>query len=137
MIPTPTEVPPSPDPELSIVWSDDFEDGDFADWEEVGSTGFYYVNEGVLTVGPDSAGDIVHRSDVAHGTWSFDVFISDQMMSQNEIGVTCDEDYIYCWSMVIRAKQKTVIDVTRVENGVESKVAEFQSEGHNRGAQRG
>jgi hypothetical protein len=126
--PTPTEVPPTPDPALSIVWSDDFEDGDFAGWEEYGSTGFYYVDAGALMVGPDSAGDIVHRTEVAHGTWSFDVFISDQLMAQNRIGVMYDEGGAYGLGILIKTKQNTVINYFQQKSGVESVVGTFEME---------
>ena len=125
--PTPTEVPPTPDPALSIVWSDDFEDGDFADWVE-GYTGTIYVNEGVLTIGPDSAGVTAHRSEVVHGTWSFDVLISDQMLAQNHI-VFCDEDIVYGLGIEIKTKQNTVISFRKVESGIESNVEAFEAEG--------
>jgi hypothetical protein len=54
-------VTPTPDP--SIVWADDFEDGDYEGWEE--DDPGWYVKEGVLTSGPDSANPIIHESNVA------------------------------------------------------------------------
>jgi len=126
---TPTEVPPTPYPTLSIVWSDDFDDGDFAGWEEYGTPGFYYVNEGVLTVGPDGAGDIIHRSEVTHGACSFDVFISDKMEGHNRIGIMYDQEGIYGLGILIKTKQNTVINYFQTESGLESVAAEFEMEG--------
>jgi len=123
--PTPTEVPPTPDPASSIVWADDFEDGDFADWEVEGSV---YVNEGALVVGPDSAGIITHRSEVAHGTWSYDVLISDQMLAQNRI-VFCDEEIVYGLGVEIQTKQNTVISFRKIESGSPSNEEAFEAEG--------
>ena len=37
---------PTPDP--SIVWADDFEDGDTEGWDEYSSGKYFFVNEGVL-----------------------------------------------------------------------------------------
>jgi len=136
VIPTPTEVPPiptevrpTPDLELSIVWSDDFEDGDYSGWEELGSPGFFYVNEGVLTVGPDIAAAILHRSEVAYGTWSFDVFISDKSHAHHHIGIMYDEEGIYGLGIEINTKQKTVINFFKTESGVKSIEAGFETEG--------
>ena len=52
---------PTPDP--SIVWSDDFEDGDMDGWlQDLNPGEFFFANEGMLTSGPDRAGDIYHES---------------------------------------------------------------------------
>ena len=64
---------PTPDP--SIVWSDDFENGDMEGWEIMG--GKAYVQEGAVYFG-DSGGGILYRNAVQTGTWSFDVFICEE-----------------------------------------------------------
>ena len=124
--PAPTEVPPTPYPTLSIVWSDDFEDGDYDGWEAGGSI---YVNEGALTVGPDMHGDIARRSEVAHGAWSFDVFISDQMMALHRIGIMYDEEIIYGLGILIKTEQNTLISYFQRESGITSVASEFEMEG--------
>ncbi len=78
---TPAETTPTPD--TSIVWSDDFEDGDTEGWEEILSASEYsymgvsdyFVKDGILNF-PDG-GDIIHPSTVTTGTWSFDVFVNE------------------------------------------------------------
>ena len=126
--PTPTEVPLTPYPTLSIVWSDDFEDGDYAGWEEYGTAGFYYVKEGALTVGPEMTGDIVHRTEVAYGAWSFDVFISDKIKALNRIGIMYDEEGIYGLGIYIRTELNTVINFFHTKSGEVSVVGTFENE---------
>ena len=74
--------------------------------------------------------DIVHGSDVAHGTWSFDVFISDKMMAQNRIAVIYDEEGNNGLGILIKTKQNTVINGFKTESGVESIAGAFEAEGH-------
>lgn len=66
-------------PDSSIVWSDDFEDGDTEGWEEFdGETGDEYsVEDGKLAFGY-IGGDIIHPSSVNTGSWSADVFLGDK-----------------------------------------------------------
>jgi hypothetical protein len=73
---TPAEMTPTPD--TSIVWSDDFEDGDTEGWEGWGSTkdDDFFVSEGVLSF--SNGGVIRHPSTVSIGTWSFDVFLKEE-----------------------------------------------------------
>ena len=67
----------TPDP--SIVWADDFEDGDTAGWQDhtmnTGDT--YSMNEGFLSFGY-GGGDIRRASTVTTGTWSADIFIPEK-----------------------------------------------------------
>ena len=71
---TPAEMSPTPDP--SIVWSDDFEDGDTEGWEEEGEIGDEFtVVDGQLSF--YDYGYIAHPSSVSNGTWTADVFIPD------------------------------------------------------------
>jgi hypothetical protein len=66
-------------PDPSIVWQDDFDDGDTEGWEPLRSKlgKDYFVNEGVLNFG-DKGGWLRHTSSVTTGSWSFDVFIPDK-----------------------------------------------------------
>jgi hypothetical protein len=74
---TPAETTPTPD--TSIVWSDDFEDGDTEGWERWGSSKDedFSVSEGILSFG-SNGGIIRHPSTVTIGTWSFDVFLKEE-----------------------------------------------------------
>jgi hypothetical protein len=65
---------PTPDP--SIVWSDDFEDGDTEGWEQLVGENEHYISEGAVYFGK-SGGGILYRNTVKTGTWSFDVFITE------------------------------------------------------------
>ena len=68
--PTLELIPLRPDP--SIVWSEDFEDGDLDEWE-VFYQGNFIVDNGVMS--SRAEGDIYHLSNVLFGTWSFDLYI--------------------------------------------------------------
>jgi len=72
-------VTPTPDP--SIVWSDDFEDGDMEGWEEMGDP---YVEQGAVYFG-ESGGVIFYRNPVKTGTWSFDAFLCEESVRTPEI----------------------------------------------------
>ena len=50
-------------------------------------------------------------------------------MSQNEVGVTYDDEHTYCWGMEIKTKQNTGINYFKGENGVESIAGAFEAEG--------
>jgi hypothetical protein len=57
-----------------VVWSDDFDDGDFEGWFI--DDGSFYVEDGTLRIMPgDDYYGLVHESFVATGTWSFDVLV--------------------------------------------------------------
>ena len=56
----------------TVVWSDDFEDGDISDWTL--AIGSFSVADGTLR-GTDSANAISHASTTAYGTWTFDIEI--------------------------------------------------------------
>jgi hypothetical protein len=70
---------PTPDP--SIVWSDDFEDGDTEEWEQTMGDDEYLVTDGVLTFGK-MGGDIRHPNSVTIGTWSFDLFLQEGFLGE-------------------------------------------------------
>jgi len=72
---------PVPSPDTSIVWSDDFEDGDLAGWEIV-STGLgrFSVDGQFLQLEVDAPNihfpSVIERSSsITSGTWSFDLNI--------------------------------------------------------------
>ena len=60
------------DPTPSIVWSDDFEDGNLDGWE-IFYAGNFWVDNGVLS--SKTEGDLYHLSTVLSGTWSFDLYL--------------------------------------------------------------
>jgi hypothetical protein len=60
------------DPAPSIVWSDDFEDGNLDGWE-IFYAGNFWVDNGVLS--SKTEGDLYHLSTVLSGTWSFDLYL--------------------------------------------------------------
>jgi hypothetical protein len=70
----------------SIVWSDDFGDGDTEGWEEMDlvSGDEFSVNEGILSFG-NVGGDIRHPSTITTGTWSMDIYIPEKGGETNEI----------------------------------------------------
>jgi hypothetical protein len=71
----------------SVVWSDDFEDGDAEGWETFWRAGEYVVKRGELTF-TGEGGDVAHTSDVLYGTWSFDTYISDHPEISHEVRFT-------------------------------------------------
>lgn len=79
------KVPVTPDP--SIVWSDDFEDGDAEGWETWWREGPYTVKRGELTF-TGEGGDVAHSSDVLYGTWSFDIYIGEPAEISHEVRFT-------------------------------------------------
>jgi len=72
----------------TIVWSDDFNDGDISDWTvfgkdhskdppEITSDGNFSVADGTLrAIGPEENHAYIESS-TAYGTWSFDVYVVD------------------------------------------------------------
>jgi hypothetical protein len=67
----------------SIVWVEDFEDGDADGWETWWREGEYIVEKGVLTF-TGSGGDLAHPSTVLYGTWSFDTYIGNHSETSHE-----------------------------------------------------
>jgi hypothetical protein len=90
---TPETIPPTPD--MSIVWSDDFDDGDTDGWEPGWRRGEYFVENGVLSFA--TRADLAHPSTVLHGTWSFDVHIGDDSGTTHEVRFT---EGIYNYQML-------------------------------------
>jgi len=89
--PTPTEAEPTPTPELAVVWSDDFEDGNADGWEWSYGTADFSVREGALNFGPGEGGDIKHKSETTIGTWSFDAYMPEQTGWSLYIGMCANE----------------------------------------------
>ena len=67
-------------PDSTIVWSDDFEDGDLDGWFEhpTHASDIFFVEEGALAFGQEG-GFIGHSSNVLYGTWSFDIYLIDKI----------------------------------------------------------
>ena len=85
----------TPTPDTSIVWSDDFDDGDTDGWEPGWRRGEYSVDNGVLSF--TTGADVAHPSTVLHGTWSFDVYIGDDSGITHEVRFT---EGIYNYQML-------------------------------------
>jgi hypothetical protein len=79
------KVPVTPD--ASVVWSDDFEDGDADGWTSFWVGGEHPVKNGELTFA-EGGGDVAHPSDVLYGTWSFDIYISEPAEISHEVRFT-------------------------------------------------
>ena len=58
--------------QAEVVWSDDFDDGDYDGWEV--KRGNWSADNGFLRVLKD--GDIYRPSTTSVGTWSFDVYVT-------------------------------------------------------------
>jgi hypothetical protein len=83
---TPAETTPAPD--TSIVWSDDFEDGDTEGWVDCINSppapDDYSVRDGALTFNADGV-CLRYPSTVNVGTWSADILIPDRTGTTNDI----------------------------------------------------
>jgi hypothetical protein len=115
---TPTDVPPTETPikpadtlipctpDSSIVWSDDFDDGDFEGW----GTDYEHVisvSEGMLSFGPDRGGEVYHQNDISFGTWSFDVFLPDDFGGSYQIVLNANEMFSSHFGIKISGIPKT------------------------------
>ena len=110
----------TPTPDLTIVWSDDFEDGEIEDWgQDLNPGTFFFVEEGVLTSGPDRAGDIYHESKVSSGTWSFDLFFTPdtKVLPNFDFCLSCDKDYKSGFGFSVMRTEKTSVVMLILENG--------------------
>jgi hypothetical protein len=105
---TPSELTPTPD--TSIVWSEDFEDGDMEGWEIISPRDVFYVEEGVLMSGPQTGGDMQHESNVSTGTWSFDIYLPETMLGPDIIGLFVAQDDINAFGFEFR----NILDKTRI-----------------------
>ena len=114
---------PTPDP--SIVWSDDFEDGDTEGWLEClsysSSPGDYSVIDGALTFSNDDV-CLRYPSTVTNGTWSADILIPDKAGTTNDITFVASQGNTETqWStmwMAIENMPNTVIALYDSSEGV-------------------
>jgi hypothetical protein len=113
---------PTPTSDLTIVWSDDFEDGDTEGWEEINQVGFISVEEDVLTFRPELGGTIEHQSSVSTGTWSFDVFMTEDLGSGFQFILSICNGHKFGFGIQINNLPKTVISIITVEKGENSAV---------------
>ncbi|MFX1565370.1 MAG: hypothetical protein ACFFCH_05215 [Promethearchaeota archaeon] len=76
----------------TIIWADDFNDGDYNGWNVV--YGAFSTEDNLLRaeVGQSC---INHPSTVIVGTWSFDFIFSGQFSSGANIGFACEEVVLY------------------------------------------
>ncbi|UCE10696.1 MAG: hypothetical protein JSW61_01830 [Candidatus Thorarchaeota archaeon] len=68
----------------AVVWSDDFNDGDmdgWETWEYFGGDVNFTVVDGIVYSGGDGINMASHDSNVAYGTWSFDILIGGYQLS--------------------------------------------------------
>ena len=112
----------TPTPDFTIVWSDDFEDGDKAGWQEYNPGEFFFVKDGVLTVGPERAGDIGHISQVSSGTWSFDLFFAEGKEPYYEFCLSCDQAYKNGFGFNTLTMGNTIVSFLTMEDGRKSLV---------------
>jgi len=101
-----------PNPDASVVWSDDFEDGDTEGWEQFGGEDKHFVSEGAVHFGT-SGGVITHPSTVTTGTWSFDVFIPPEGLATNEIYFIAsqpDTNLLAAFPITIEHRPDTIIE---------------------------
>jgi hypothetical protein len=61
----------------AVVWSDDFDDGDFEGWIIYEDASSWSATNKYLQIDQGSAGGISHPSTVAYGTWSFDYKVNE------------------------------------------------------------
>jgi hypothetical protein len=109
-------------PDISIVWSDDFNDGDADGWEGNHLGEHFFVVDGVLATGPDGSGDISHVSEVSSGTWSFDLFYSEGKETYYEFCLSCDQDYNFGFGFNSLTMGNTIISFLIVQDGRKSLV---------------
>ena len=111
----------TPTPDLSIVWTDDFDDGDMEGWGQDLNPGiFFFVEEGVLNSGPGRAGDIYHKSKVSTGTWSFDLFFppdENSGMPYIEFCLSCGQDFDSGFGLSVLSMENVVVTIVRVKRG--------------------
>ena len=107
----------------SIVWADDFEDGDTEGWDEYSSGKYFFVNEGVLfsvlTTSPYKRGDIGHESKVSVGTWSFDIFYPEEEIKY-DICLSCDQDFKFGFGFYTVTMKNTIVALRNVSHGIVS-----------------
>ena len=110
--------PLTPDP--SIVWSDDFDDGDMEGWEHL--LGEPYVHEVAVYFG-DSGGGILYPNTVKTGTWNFDVFICEESRRTPEIWFILAElgpDQYANFTINITQQPITLLEITRLDGNEET-----------------
>lgn len=73
------------EPTPSIVWSDDFEDGNLDGWD-IFYQGNFVAENGALS--SKGEGDIYHLSTVLSGTWSFDLYLISDYGLTHEVQFT-------------------------------------------------
>jgi hypothetical protein len=118
----------TPDP--SIAWADDFEDGDIEDWVEPTPGRYFFVHEGVLravlttniyrsgTLGFYRTGILGHESKVSEGTWSFDLFFSDDKDANYFLVLSCDEDYKFGFGVSTMSMDNTSVSIRALSHGI-------------------
>ena len=105
--------------DASIVWKDDFNDGDLNGWfaHELHPSE-YFVEDGALAFGQGD-GFIGHDSDVLYGTWSFDVNLSGDFGKTNAIRIT--EGATNDQSILIQNTPNTVVIIFNQFDGSDPK----------------
>lgn len=102
----------------AVVWSDDFDDGDYEGWIIYEDASNWTATNKYLQIDQGSEGGISHPSTVAYGTWSFDFkadedsfdgfavdFISNDV---NEVGTDHWNCYWLAFGEVIQPESKAV-----------------------------
>lgn len=114
----------TPNPDPSIVWSDDFEDGDTEGWEQMGGVNEHFVSDGVVHFG-SSGGGIYYRNSVNTGTWSFDAFLCKESQRTPEIWFIANDlgnDQYANFTINITKEPNTKLDITHLDGDLETKI---------------
>ena len=101
----------------SIVWSDDFEDGDTQGWEHDPAMNIS-VNKGALATGLDIGGTTNHESRTSSGTWSFDLFFPEGKLTVYDICMSCDDAFVSGCGIRVRNGFKSQISGQVLDNRI-------------------
>lgn len=118
--PAAADMIPTPTPDTSIVWEDDFEDGIIDGWEE-DTLRTYFVNQGVLTSGPKYPDPLFHESSVSVGTWSFDLNFDSG--SYYSLCLSCERDFKNGYGIYVVTRDDTSISISTLSDYTLSPVA--------------
>lgn len=99
----------------AIVWSEDFEGGDLAEWETWWQDGEFIIENGILT--STIGGDLKHESTIRFGTWSFDLLLDENKGSTHEFRFT--EGTYNFQNMEVKQYENTQIWITTQRDGAE------------------
>jgi len=101
------------------VWSDDFDDGDYAGWTV--DAGMFSAEENVLNPMLEGAGNTIYRvSSVSQGTWSFDAFFTEYGSGAVDFMLTIDN-----YGYELEMPDANMIQFYRMEGGTQTRLIYF------------